>query len=186
MFLTATLFSLHAFEHTLNLQEWGIGRKPIPTSLLLSTIWVSPTLLTAMSITGWSARLALVAVGISVLLGFATSAYKRENWELRRSLGELVKGRIHGQVPKPPGTDGEELYKDESHPDSAGSENKPQMENFRMFPLLLFWRSLYSVYVDIAHILRDIVPGSRRNISLPYPVHPFGFHRCSSGLSQST
>jgi len=105
---------------------------------LLPTKLINPTIFTAVSlISGWSAQSAFVAVELSVPVGFATSACRRENWELRGSLGELIKGRIHGQVPKPPSIDDEELYKDESHPNSPGSENKPQMKPFRMFPLLL-------------------------------------------------
>lgn len=171
IFLTATLFSLRAFEHIFILRGWQIGRKSIPASFLLPMKLIIPTLFSAVWVTrGCSAQLALVAVGVSVLLGFATSAYKRENWQFRRSLAELVVGRIHGQFPRSPGTDDEELCNAEIQPDLPQEENKPQIEYFRIFPILLFWPNLYSVYVDIAHRFRDNVPGPLRNISPTLPL----------------
>ncbi len=166
-FLVATLLSLRAFEHVFGLAELKVGNKSVPFKFFLFMKMVNPIVFTAISlVSGWSARIALVAVGISVLSGFATSAYKWENWQFRRSLGELVKGRIRGEFSRSPVLNDEELCKGEIQPDSTQSENKPQIQLFRLLPLLLLWRFFYSAYVHIAHTFRGHFPGPLHEISL--------------------
>lgn len=163
VFLTATLFSFRAFEHIFGLHEWKIGRKSIPSSCLLPTKLINPTIFIAVSlISGWSAQSAFVAVELSVPLGFATSACRRENWELRGSLGELIKDRFPSHL----------VSTAKSYTKTRVTQTRPvrrislKWNLFECSHFCWFRRSLYSVYVDIAHILRDIVPGSLRNNSL--------------------
>ena len=183
--LFATFLSLRTFEHVSSLGSIRIGNRP-PSALAVRflsaislTLFLAGLRTSSLVVPDWdkgksgrSAILHLAAAGFSMILGLYTGAYKRDKWQFRESIGNLVKGRMHDPSFRFSSVDVEALDKDEIRANSRPSETCLQVDFCRCVTLLVFWEDLYSIYVDIARLFRIHIPGPLSKFSLIIPQLP--------------
>ena len=183
-FLVITLFSLRSYEHLRRLKELKIGGASVMPTILLRLIkLIIPALFTvifvfahqknATSMTSRFPGLAFVPVGISILLGYNARAYKWEKWQFRRSLGELVKGRLREELEELDSLVTQELDDEEDHLAFRKFEKEYGLDFRRCNILMLFGLHLHYIYVNIAQMFQthidDLVwtnPGVHSRTSL--------------------